>query len=142
MGSIETLDLRAGLEMVVSSLNIVQAKIVERFCVAPHFSITCENVTSVDNQSWISIHVYMIWDLKRTSMLLTLERVTKGGEVENITNVIVDALTIQGGLTPTKLGTDSWFLKHMVPWYYKGRGTVILTSCKPFIRHTCNKCIV
>jgi hypothetical protein len=57
----------------------------------------------VDNQSWISIHVYTISDWERVPMLLSLERVIEGGSAESISNIILGALAKQGGLTPQQI---------------------------------------
>jgi hypothetical protein len=56
----------------------------------------------VDNQSWISIHVYIISDWERVPLLLSLERVIEGGSAESITKIILGALAKQGGLTSSK----------------------------------------
>jgi len=36
-------------------------------------SIGCDEVTSINNQSWILIHAYVVEDFKRTSILVNLE---------------------------------------------------------------------
>lgn len=90
----------AGWEMGESLLNVVQAKTKDIVSAAPYFSISCDEVTTVDNQSWISIHVYTISDWERVPMLLSLERVIEGGSAESISKIILGALTKQGGLTP------------------------------------------
>jgi len=86
-----------------SLLNVVQAKTKDIVSVAPYFSISCDEVTTVDNQSWISIHVYTISDWERVPMLLSLERVIEGGSAESISNIILGALAKQGGLTPQQI---------------------------------------
>jgi hypothetical protein len=89
--------------MSESLLNVVQAKTKEIVSVASYFSISCDEVTTVDNQSWISIHVYTISDWERVLLLLFLERVIEGGSVENITKIIFGAFAKQGGLTPQQI---------------------------------------
>ncbi len=93
----------AGWEMGESLLNVVQAKTKDIVSAAPYFSISCDEVTTVDNQSWISIHVYTISDWERVPMLLSLERVIEGGSAESISNIILGALAKQGGLTPQQI---------------------------------------
>ena len=93
----------SGWEMAESLMNVVQTKTREIVSVAPYFSVSCDEVTTLDNQSWISIHVYTISDWERVSYLLNLERVTEGGGAENIAKMIVSALTNQGGLTPNEI---------------------------------------
>jgi hypothetical protein len=87
----------AGWEMGESLLNVVQAKTKDIVNVVPYFSISCDEVTTVDNQSWISIHVYTISDWERVPMLLSLELVIEGGSTENISKIILGALAKQGG---------------------------------------------
>ncbi len=86
-----------------SLLNVVQAKTREIVSAAPYFAISCDEVTTVDNQSWISIHIYTMSDWERVPFLLSLERVIDGGSAENITKIIVGALSKQGGLTPQQI---------------------------------------
>ena len=57
----------------------------------------------LDNQSWIFIHVYTVFDWKRVPLLLTLERVIKDGGAENLQKMILGALTNQGGLIPHQI---------------------------------------
>ena len=40
-------------------------------------------------------------------MLLCLQRVIEGGSSDNITKMIIGALTNEGGLTPHQIETDS-----------------------------------
>lgn len=89
--------------MVENLSNVVQAKKMEIVSVAPYFLVSCDKVTTLDDQSWISIHVYMICDWERMSMLLTLEHITEGNGIANISKMIVDAHTNQGGLNPHQI---------------------------------------
>ena len=40
------------------------------------FSLICDETTTIDCQTWISIHVYVVKEYVCVPMLLTLERVT------------------------------------------------------------------
>ena len=62
----------SGWEMAESLFNVVQERTKEVVSTAPYFSITCDEITTLDNQSWISIEVYTIQDWERVSMLLCL----------------------------------------------------------------------
>ena len=93
----------SGWEMAESLFNVVQARTKEVVSTAPYFSITCDEVTTLDNQSWISMHVYTIQDWERVPLLLCLQRVTEGGGADNITKMILGALTNEGGLTPHQI---------------------------------------
>jgi hypothetical protein len=61
-------------------------------------SLSCDEVTTVDNQSWLSIHAYIVRDFERVPMLLKLERVTDGASAENLTKAILKALADNGSL--------------------------------------------
>jgi hypothetical protein len=61
--------------------------------------ISCGEVTTIDNQSWISTHVYVVEGWKRLLFLLTLQQVLEGSNVDNLTKVIVAFLLIYGGLS-------------------------------------------
>jgi hypothetical protein len=49
-------------------------------------------VTTIDNQSWILTHVYVVERWKRLQILLTLQQVLKGSNADNLTKVIMDYL--------------------------------------------------
>jgi hypothetical protein len=89
--------------MAESLFNIVQTKTKEVVSTALYFFITCDEVTTLDNQSWINIHVYTIQDWVRVPMFLCLQCVTEGGDADNITKIILTALTNEGGLTPHQI---------------------------------------
>lgn len=69
--------------------------------VAHFFPLSCNDVTFVDGQSWISIHNYVVIDWKCIPILLTLKRVVDGGTINNLTLVIMQVVKTFGGL-PTK----------------------------------------
>ena len=88
-------------KMTESLFKVVQAKIKEVVSTVSYFSITCDEVTTLDNHSWISIHIYTIRDWEIVPMLLCLQRVIEGGGgAANITKIILGALTNDSGLTP------------------------------------------
>jgi hypothetical protein len=56
-------------------------------------------VTTVDNQSWISIHAYVLVDWERIPLLLSLERLTEGSTSDQITRTIMNVVERDGGLS-------------------------------------------
>jgi len=66
---------------------------------ARFISVSCGEVTTIDNQSWILTHVYVVEGWKRLLFLLTLQQVLEGSNVNNLTKVIVVFLLIYGGLS-------------------------------------------
>ena len=83
--------------------RVVLKRTKEVMQVANSFSLSCDEVTSVDCESWISVHGYIVIDWKRTLVLLTLERVIEGGTTYNLTAVIVNVARAYGGLTEQKI---------------------------------------
>ena len=79
--------------------SVVQNRVKAALAKCDFFSLTCNEVTTVDCQTWISIHVYVVKDFVHVPMLLTLERVIGGVGSDNLTTVLVEALQQLGGLT-------------------------------------------
>jgi hypothetical protein len=52
---------------------------------ARYLAISCDEVTTIGNQSWCNFHAYVVDDLKRILLLLNLERVISGSNVDNLT---------------------------------------------------------
>jgi hypothetical protein len=48
---------------------------------------------------WRNLHAYVVDDFKRIPLLLNLERVIGGGNVDNLTQLIMRSLMEYGGLT-------------------------------------------
>jgi hypothetical protein len=65
--------------------------------VVQYLSITCAEVTTIDTQSWINIHVYVVQDWAKVSILMSLEQITKGATANNLTKVIMEVATMKGG---------------------------------------------
>ena len=78
---------------------VVQNRVKAALAKCDFFSLTCDEVTTVDCQTWISILVYVVKEIVRVPMLLTLERITGGTGSNNLTTVLVEALQQLGGLT-------------------------------------------
>jgi len=66
-------------------------------------SMSCDEVTMIDNQSWISTHVYVVEGWKWLPILLTLQQVVEGSHVDNLTKVIVKSLLLYGVFSKSNL---------------------------------------
>jgi hypothetical protein len=88
----------SGWEMAESLYNVVQNCTKVVVSGAKFLSLSWDEVSTVDNQSWISIHAYVLVDWERVSLLLSLERLTEGSNAAHITKVIVNAVVRDGGL--------------------------------------------
>jgi len=76
---------------------IVALKAVVQF--ASVISISADEVTVVDNTSWIGVHVYVMNGWEREPHLLHLSCVFDAGTADHLTEVIMHALMAEGGLT-------------------------------------------
>jgi hypothetical protein len=58
----------------------------------------------IDNESWINIHTYLVEGFKCIPILLNLESLVSGGTPDNLTNVILKSLMVNG-VGPWKTST-------------------------------------
>jgi hypothetical protein len=68
---------------------------------ARFFLVTCDEVTTANNGTWISIHVYVVREFQRYHMLVGavgLERVDDGVSSNNLTKVIIAIVQEISGL--------------------------------------------
>jgi len=70
---------------------------------AQFISVICDEVTSIDNESWISVHVYVVIDFVCVPLLLHLERVMGKARFDLLCQMIMYSLLGGGGLTYEQL---------------------------------------
>jgi len=58
---------------------------------------SCDEVTTIDNGSWICVHAYMVDSLIKVPILLCVERIVDGSSSNNFIEVIMAAL-MKGGV--------------------------------------------
>jgi len=79
-------------------------EVIKRKISTAHFvAITCDEVTSVDNGSWICIHVYVVKNFIRSPLLVSLQRLMGGAGADSLTLIIMKALQDGGDLTLEQL---------------------------------------
>ncbi len=61
-------------------------------------AISCDEVMTIDNQSWVNIHACFMDSLKCIPILLYLKRLVSDDTFDNLTNVILNSLLVHGGL--------------------------------------------
>ncbi len=61
-------------------------------------SISCDEITTLDNQSWILMHAYVVEKWRRQPILLNLERVVEGSTSNSFITMIICSLIDLGGL--------------------------------------------
>jgi hypothetical protein len=65
---------------------------------ARYVSVSCDEVTSINNSSWISIHCYVVQNWARLPILLTLQHIPEGGKSDILKAIILNALKKKGRL--------------------------------------------
>ena len=68
-------------------------------------SISGDEVTAVDNTSWIGIHVYAMERWKKVSHLLHLSHVSNASIASHLTIVIMDTLINERSLTTNEIAS-------------------------------------
>ena len=66
---------------------------------AKYISILADEVTIVDNKAWIGVHVYAMDSRERKPHLFHLSCVSKDGSSDHLTQVIMNPLIVEGGLS-------------------------------------------
>jgi hypothetical protein len=54
-------------------------------------------MTTIDTESWVNIHAYLVGCFKLILILVDLERLVDGGTTNNLTNVILTSLMVLWG---------------------------------------------
>ncbi len=83
--------------------NIFLQAINECLLIVKFISLSCDEVTTIDNQSWLSMHVYMIDLWKQIPILLNLQQMVNGASSNNLTSLIVQRLINYGGYSETNI---------------------------------------
>jgi hypothetical protein len=79
-------------EVVVNKIrNLVQS--------VQFISLSCDEVTTCDQQSWVLIHAYVVGGWQRIFLLLSLQQVVDGATLDNLKCIIVDVQVLYGDLT-------------------------------------------
>jgi hypothetical protein len=82
-------------EYMYAELQLTMKKLVQE---ARYIAVTVDEVTTVDNGSWLSVHCYVVKDWIRIPLLVSLQRVTTAANSNNITTLIMDSVMSSGGL--------------------------------------------
>ena len=67
------------------------------------FSLSADEVTSIDGQSWLSIHIYICIGYKRVSILLALMRLVDGNRIVVVKEAIYSMLLWHIGLSQAQI---------------------------------------
>ncbi len=85
--------------MVVAMHDVILKQIVLLVQQARFISFSCDEVTTLNNQSWIYVHGYVVDNWHKVPILLNLERIVDGGTLDNLTTMIIHSLVIFGGMS-------------------------------------------
>ncbi len=76
----------------------IQNAIVKAIQSARFIAYPCDEVTTIDNDSWICVHAYMVDSWIKVLILLCVERVMDGYGFNNLTEIIMSTLMKGGAL--------------------------------------------
>ncbi len=62
-------------------------------------ALTCDEVTTLDNWSWILVHGYCVQDSCRIPILLFVKCILEGSNVQNLTKVMMSFIFNVASLT-------------------------------------------
>jgi hypothetical protein len=65
--------------------------------------MSTNEITTIDNQFWLSMHLYVVEAWKRAPILLNFEKIVDGSTSNTMTSMIVESLIEFGGLTKSDL---------------------------------------
>ena len=66
--------------------------------------MTCDESTAVDNTSWLCLHVYVMQNWSRKSLLLTLQKLDSDGYIaDSLLAVITGILAHHGKMEPDEI---------------------------------------
>ena len=82
-------------EYMYAELQLTMKKLVQE---ARYIAVMVDEVTTVDNGSWLSVHCYVVKNWIRIPLLISLQRVTTAANSNNITTLIMDSVMSGGGL--------------------------------------------
>lgn len=69
------------------------------------FSLSADEVTTIDSQSWLSIHIYVCVDFKRVPILLSLSKLHDGSSSNAVRDTIEGMLSHHTGLSQSEVAS-------------------------------------
>ena len=85
----------------------------EKIANATFLSMYLDEVTAIDNNSWICMTIYMVNDHIMHSYLLGIHKMTKSSTTENIYELVIDSLKESGGLDHSMIEKSYYVLEQM-----------------------------
>ncbi len=88
-----------GWGMATAMHNVILKHIMLLVQYVKLISISCDEVATLDNQSWISIHVYIVSNQLKVPIFFNLERIINGSTFDKLTFVIICYFSNFGGMS-------------------------------------------
>jgi hypothetical protein len=85
-------------EMAIYMHEVVVNKIRNLVQNVQFISLSCDEVTTCDQQSWVLIHAYVAGGWQKKNLLLSLQQVINGAISDNLKCILVDALVLYSDL--------------------------------------------
>jgi hypothetical protein len=85
--------------------------------------MNCDEMTTLENQSWLSILAYVVEQWRNIPILLNLQHVMDEATFDNLTHLIVKNLVMFEGLNETKVANK------LV--YFGAKGVIIFQGLDP-----------
>jgi len=86
------------MHWIIIGLTIVVQK-------TKYFVVSCDEITTIDNQSSCNVHAYVVYGFKKVWLVLNLEWVVGIGFVDNLVTSILKSLMKYGCLIVEKIGS-------------------------------------
>lgn len=79
--------------------------IVKVVVVAQYVALSYDEVSTLDNQSLLSIHCYVVQNWVKIPIFISLDQVLEGNGNDNLTKMIMEVFTIGGGMPRDQVST-------------------------------------
>lgn len=82
----------SGWDLAAAMNEVLRHHVCKLISSSDFLSFSADEVTTLDNQCWVSVHAYVVKDWKRVPILLSLARNSLGQTAENLHDMIVSAV--------------------------------------------------
>jgi hypothetical protein len=89
---------------------------------ARFYAISTDEVTTIDHESWLSVHIYVSIGFSHVPILLSLSQLTEGNGASAMKESIMTSLNWYGGLV------DSAMAERLV--YFGADGVSVFQGCR------------
>jgi hypothetical protein len=94
--------------------NVILKQIISLKQHTKFILVNCSEVTTLNNPSYISIHIYVVHNWFRVLILLNLENFINGKTFDNLITIIIHSLIIFSGMSINTFFTKQCALGLMV----------------------------